>query len=254
MCFFFFFWGGTFLKSLLNLLQHCFCSVFWLFGHKSCGIPSSPTRDWTCTPCIGRLSLNHCTIRGKPLTLTSFTFHVVVVRSLSCFRLFVTPLTAACQSSLSFIICRSLLKLISIESLMPSNHLILCHFIATGKTKDSALVRRTYSLKAAGPSNKFRLTLHLTQGLLFLCHCKQGVQNKKSGENKKRREKGGKRVCPIGEGGGRRMEWCISWKSWKSLRWVYLMIYLNGIINCKPIQILWKFFWLEKTSRMIKYL
>ena len=160
------FWAGPFLKSLLNLLQHCFCSVFWLFGHKSCGIPSSPTRDWTCTPCIGRLSLNHCTIRGKSLTLTSFTFHVVVVRSLSCVRLFVTPWTAARQTSLSFIICRTLLKLMSIESLMPSNRLILCHFIAIGKTKDSPLVGRTYSLKAAGPSNKRRLTLHLTQGLL----------------------------------------------------------------------------------------
>ena len=35
--------------------------------------------------------------------------------------------TAACQASLSFTISRSLLKLVSIESVMPSNHLILCH-------------------------------------------------------------------------------------------------------------------------------
>ena len=35
--------------------------------------------------------------------------------------------TAACQASLSFTISRSLLKLTSIESVMPSNHLILCH-------------------------------------------------------------------------------------------------------------------------------
>ena len=39
----------------------------------------------------------------------------------------VTPWTAARQASLSFTISRSLLKLMSIESVMPSNHLILCH-------------------------------------------------------------------------------------------------------------------------------
>ena len=42
-------------------------------------------------------------------------------------RLFVIPWTAAHQSSLSFIISQSLLKFISIELMMPSNHLILCH-------------------------------------------------------------------------------------------------------------------------------
>ena len=49
------------------------------------------------------------------------------VQSLSHVRLFVTPRTAACQASLSFIISWSLLKLMSIESMMPSNHLTLCH-------------------------------------------------------------------------------------------------------------------------------
>ena len=39
----------------------------------------------------------------------------------------VTPWTAACQVSLSFTISQSLPKLMSIESVMPSNHLILCH-------------------------------------------------------------------------------------------------------------------------------
>ena len=39
----------------------------------------------------------------------------------------VTPWTAAQEASLSFSISRSLLKLLSIESVMPSNHLILCH-------------------------------------------------------------------------------------------------------------------------------
>ena len=46
---------------------------------------------------------------------------------LSHVRLFATPWTAALQASLSFTISWSLLKLMSIESVMPSNHLILCH-------------------------------------------------------------------------------------------------------------------------------
>ena len=49
-----------------------------------------------------------------------------VVLWLSCVWLFVTPWTAARQASLSFTISRSLLKLMSIESVMPSHHLILC--------------------------------------------------------------------------------------------------------------------------------
>ena len=49
------------------------------------------------------------------------------VQSLSHVQLFVTPWTAACQASLSITNSRSLLKLMSIKSVMPSNHLILCH-------------------------------------------------------------------------------------------------------------------------------
>ena len=48
------------------------------------------------------------------------------VQSLSCVQLFATPWTAAHQASLSITNSQSLLKLMSIESVMPSNHLILC--------------------------------------------------------------------------------------------------------------------------------
>ena len=48
------------------------------------------------------------------------------VQCLSCVQLFVTPWTAARQAFLTFTSSRSLLKLMSIESVMPSNHLILC--------------------------------------------------------------------------------------------------------------------------------
>ena len=52
---------------------------------------------------------------------------VVTFQLLSCVQLFVTPWAAAYQASLSYTVSRSLLKLMSIESMMPSNHLILCH-------------------------------------------------------------------------------------------------------------------------------
>ena len=45
---------------------------------------------------------------------------------ISCVQLFATPWTAAHQASLSFTISQSLLKLMSIESVMPSKHFILC--------------------------------------------------------------------------------------------------------------------------------
>ena len=48
------------------------------------------------------------------------------VHLLSHIRLFMTPWTTACQASLSITNSWSLLKLISLESVMPSNHLILC--------------------------------------------------------------------------------------------------------------------------------
>ena len=51
----------------------------------------------------------------------------VTVQPLSHVQLSVTPWTAARQASLSFTVSRSLLKLLSTESMMPSNHLILCH-------------------------------------------------------------------------------------------------------------------------------
>ena len=49
----------------------------------------------------------------------------LLVKSLSSVRLFVTPWTAACQASLSIMNSQSLLKLMSFESVMPSNHLTL---------------------------------------------------------------------------------------------------------------------------------
>ena len=53
--------------------------------------------------------------------------YAIVVQSLSCVQYFVTPWTVAHQASLSFTISQSLLKLMTIELMMPSNDLILRH-------------------------------------------------------------------------------------------------------------------------------
>ena len=60
------------------------------------------------------------------ITVFVMDWKFVVGQSLSHVRLFVTPWTAACRDSLSFTISQSLFKLMSIVSMMPSNHLILC--------------------------------------------------------------------------------------------------------------------------------
>ena len=59
--------------------------------------------------------------------LKQIVINILFVQLLSYVQLFVIPWTAASQPSLSFTIFSSLLKLMSIESVMPSNHLILCH-------------------------------------------------------------------------------------------------------------------------------
>ena len=69
-----------------------------------------------------------------------FWAHAAVVQSLSCVWLFVTPWTAAWQASLSFTVSRSLLKFMTFESQMPSNHLICCpHLILLGSRRMSIL-------------------------------------------------------------------------------------------------------------------
>ena len=67
---------------------------------------------------------------SKSFIVSGLAFVVVaVVQSLSRVRLFVTPWTAASQASLSFPVSWSLLTLMSIESVIPSNYLTLCcHF------------------------------------------------------------------------------------------------------------------------------
>ena len=70
-----------------------------------------------------QLNNNHLLLR--PL-FCYYLYFVVVIQSFSSVQLFVTPWTAAHQTSLSFTISWSSLKPMSIESMMPSNHLTLC--------------------------------------------------------------------------------------------------------------------------------
>ena len=82
---------------------------------------------------IGHLWGTRVPLPAKPLiigSLTSLSGHlipfVLVVYLLSHVQLSATPRTTAFQASLSFSISQSLLKFMSIESVMPSNHLIFC--------------------------------------------------------------------------------------------------------------------------------
>ena len=68
-----------------------------------------PSEFWTLDFCLSDLSVQFSS-----------------VQSLSCVQLFATPWTAARQASLSITNSQSLPRLLSIESVMPSNHLILC--------------------------------------------------------------------------------------------------------------------------------
>ena len=74
----------------------------------------------------GSPGISHCGISHENSWLYLVVFVVAIVQSLSHVHLFVTPWTAACQASLSITNSQSLPKLMSIESVMPSSHLILC--------------------------------------------------------------------------------------------------------------------------------
>ena len=73
-------------------------------------------------------NLHHriCMFQSRQIAMFLTIGGISSVQSLSRVWLFVTPWTAACQAPLSITNSRSLLRLMSIESVMPSNHLILC--------------------------------------------------------------------------------------------------------------------------------
>ena len=74
----------------------------------------------------GRIASNSSFYFTRLCSFSDRSVQSSLVQLLSCARLFATPWTAARQSSLSITNYRSLLKLMPIELVMPSNHLILC--------------------------------------------------------------------------------------------------------------------------------
>ena len=113
-------------------------------------------------------------------------WHVLLLLELlslfSHVQLFATPWTAACLVSLSFTISHSLLMLMSIESMMPFNHLILCHlflllpsiFPSTAVfSNESVLPIRwpKYWSFSISPSNEYSILGFLAKLLLLLFSC-----------------------------------------------------------------------------------
>ena len=114
-------WPFTSIKTKHELLLHV---VPWRGAVTSNGLASL-----FCGSLV-HLNLNFNIIFSSllgDLTPWSAFLYSVVVQLLSHIRLFVTPWTVVHQASLSITNSQTLLKLMSIESVMPSNHLILCH-------------------------------------------------------------------------------------------------------------------------------
>ena len=104
------------------------------------GLPLPPPRGVpsTGTEAVFPERLLHCQVGSSPLSHQRSP--TCSVQSPSRVRPFATPSAAARQASLSLTSSRSLLKLMSIESVMPSNHLILCHPLLLSSTFPSIRV------------------------------------------------------------------------------------------------------------------
>ena len=100
----------------------------YLFSFLNCNIPNSMSFTLFRITFLNIWSLL-CKILNIKSIEVSFKVQLSSVQSLRGVRLFVTPWTAACQASLSITNSWGLLKLMSIELVMPSNHLILCHLL-----------------------------------------------------------------------------------------------------------------------------
>ena len=119
-------------------LQKLFCSAAKGFVCSVVSVKLTAAQnggDDARTPCSFPFTTPHHSVdsqRERKALCPLQKGHIQSVQSvqlLSCVRLFATPWTAAHQASLSITNSWSLLKLMSIESMMPSNHLILCRLL-----------------------------------------------------------------------------------------------------------------------------
>ena len=122
----------------MDLFQSCgHCWVFQICWHIECStFTTSSFRIWNSSTAIPShplalfivmLSKAHFTSYSRMSGSSSSKIHVIAAQSLSHVWLFAILWMATHQASLSFTITQRLLKLMSTESVMPSNHLILCH-------------------------------------------------------------------------------------------------------------------------------
>ena len=111
-------WEIMFYSKPQKCCFQCFCcfTISWIFFFKLCYFVFVFLFKKKFSTVMSRIFTN---ISKQELSECS-------VQLLSHVRLFATPWTAACQASLSITNSQSLLKLMSIELVMPSNHLILC--------------------------------------------------------------------------------------------------------------------------------
>jgi len=121
-------WSGWFLL-LLGGSWGSPCGLYWHNGRDDFILSLHSVSEFTCLECwdISLESFKYRSLGSSRFPgLCCHESGYSSVQSLSCVRLFVTPWTAARQASLSITNSQSLPKLISIELVMPSNHLILC--------------------------------------------------------------------------------------------------------------------------------
>ena len=139
---------------------HCVPSAFVTHSNSS-QRPQQSSRHLddprTALPGVGRLLLqivsskiHNVFLQGTPIMILGLSSHFYLasklIRSLSHFWLFATPWTAAHQASLSITNSHSLLKLMSIKSVMLSNHLILCYLLLLPSVFPSIRVNSNESL------------------------------------------------------------------------------------------------------------
>ena len=105
--------------TLFYIMQFLYSMVWCMYFLFICCL--SPSHRMKIT-IIKRFGLTCLLLNSKSLCQCS-----LLVQLLSRVRLLATPGTIVCQASLSFTISQSLPKLMFIELVMPSNHLILCH-------------------------------------------------------------------------------------------------------------------------------
>ena len=112
----------------------------------------------------------------SPLRKEKWWLNFVVVQLLSLVQLFATPWTAACQASLFFIISYNLLKLMSVKSVMPSNHLILCcPFLLLPSTFPSIRVFSSESVLPIRWPNYWSFSFSISPSNEYLGWCPLGL-------------------------------------------------------------------------------